>query len=202
MPVNQYAPFYSWVGPGGMNQFLRLAPRGNPRRLPWTSIVRTWQTVGASMAPYPPGCRSPPRDVMPVDPGEALDGVVSRLLDCRRLPSPTTLTSTPSLSGSTCSPGSRHFALWNGEPPHEEPGDRYDVLHLAAEAGSLPEWQGVVSACDRVAGEGAPSTPAPLTRQARSQPARPFTPSAKVPSRAGLAMPAGASVRKVVRGSP
>ncbi|MCB0895000.1 MAG: DUF4865 family protein [Nocardioides sp.] len=140
-PVNQYAPFYSWVGPGGMNQFLFGSPLEGIRADFGRPIVRTWQTVGVFNGPVP--SRLPiaaTRDVAAVDPGEALDGVVSRLLD-----QAIALADHPDLNAVAVGIDpftwqQVHFALWNGEPPHEEPGDRYDVLHLSQpKRGSLPE---------------------------------------------------------------
>ncbi|MFC4786336.1 DUF4865 family protein [Nocardioides sp. MAHUQ-72] len=131
-PVNQYAPFYAWAGPGGMNQFLFGPPFEGIRADFGRPAVRTWQTVGVfngpAAAPMPTAAT---RDVAAIDPAEELDEVVSRLLA-----EATALAHEPDLNAVAVGIDpftwqQVRFALWTSEPPHEEPGDRYEVLHLS-----------------------------------------------------------------------
>ncbi|WP_395695656.1 DUF4865 family protein [Nocardioides sp.] len=140
-PVNQYAPFYSWARSGGMNQFLFGPPFEGIRADFGRPVVRTWQTVGAFNGPVP--SRLPiaaTRDIAAIDPAEALDEVACRLID-----EANALADQPDLNAVSVGIDpftwqQVRFALWKGEPPHEEPGDRYDVLHLSDPLrGSLPE---------------------------------------------------------------
>ncbi|HEU5036670.1 MAG TPA: DUF4865 family protein [Nocardioides sp.] len=131
-PVNQYAPFYLWAGQAGMNRFLFGPPFEGIRADFGRPTVRTWRTIGVFDGASP--SRLPiaaTRDIVAVDPDDALEGVVDRLLD-----QSAALASQPALNviGVGIDPFTWQlvrFALWNAEPPCEAAGDRYEVLHLS-----------------------------------------------------------------------
>jgi hypothetical protein len=140
-PVNQYAPFYLWSGPGGMNQFLFGPPFEGIRADFGRPVVRTWQAAGVFNGPAPSQLPiAATRDIAAIDPGEELEGVVIRLLD-----DASALAIQPGLNAVVVGIDpftwqQVRFALWNSEPPHEEAGDRYEVLHLSQPyRGRLPQ---------------------------------------------------------------
>jgi hypothetical protein len=127
--VNQYAPFYLWRTPEGMNSFLwgpgfrgLSADFGRPQ-------VRHW--LGAGHLPGPavdsePDTATRRTEAIPdgADPGEAVERALAALPD------------DPGLhSAAVAVDPSRwellQLALWHGPAPEQASGTRYQVLHVS-----------------------------------------------------------------------
>ncbi|WP_063733193.1 DUF4865 family protein [Streptomyces sp. RTd22] len=139
--VNAYAPFYLWSAPDAMNRFLWgpgfrgiVQDFGRP-------VVEHWQGLAfhrgpaASTAP-----RTAVRHTTPVpaaaDPATAVDGAVEEL---RRRAAADGMHSA-ALGIDPRGWELVRFTLWAGSAPSDEPGDRYQVLHLSAPGlAALPE---------------------------------------------------------------
>ncbi|MGW6567736.1 DUF4865 family protein [Streptomyces sp. NPDC054975] len=145
-PVNQYAPFYLWNTPGGMNSFLRgpgfqgiVNDFGRPVVQHWTGLAyEEGPAAGAVPRTATRRTSSVPQDVAPGHAvaeavkdhghGSSRDGVVASALAI----------------------DPRHwellsFALWaEGAKIPEDAGDRFQVLHLSA-----PERELLVSRPER-----------------------------------------------------
>ena len=134
--VNQYAPFYLWRTPEGMNSFLwgpgfrgLSADFGRPQ-------VRHW--LGAGYRPGPavdadPATAIRRTEAIPenADPGEAIERALAALPDDPNLHS-TAVAVDPDRWELL------HIALWRGPAPEQAIGTRYRVLHL-----SRPELDGL-----------------------------------------------------------
>ncbi|ATL25871.1 DUF4865 family protein [Streptomyces formicae] len=131
-PVNQYAPFYLWNSPEGMNSFLwgpgfrgLVDDFGRPDVRNWTVLAHE-EGAAASTAPkaairraqrIPDGTPLPEYAVQLAHEAAQLarqDGVVSA-----------TVAVDPHAWEAV------HFSLWDHASPHGE-GDVFDVLHLSA----------------------------------------------------------------------
>ncbi|WP_406206733.1 DUF4865 family protein [Kitasatospora sp. NBC_01560] len=128
-PVNEYAPFYLWRTPEGMNSFLwgpgfrgLGADFGRP-------VVRHWLGTGLSRGPFRGTPVTATRHVerLPenTDPAEAVEAAVGALPD-----HPALHTAAVAVDPSRWE--LLRFALWAGPAPAGEPGTRYRVLHLSA----------------------------------------------------------------------
>ncbi|MFE6856202.1 DUF4865 family protein [Streptomyces sp. NPDC057674] len=132
-PVNQYAPFYLWAAPEGMNSFLWgpgfqgiVHDFGRPVVQHWTGLA---YEEGPASGAAPVGAtrrRTPLGEGAP--PGEAVaDAVARHAREARR----------DGVVASALAIDPRHwellaFTLWAvGEAPADE-GDRFRVLHLSA----------------------------------------------------------------------
>ncbi|MFD8685754.1 DUF4865 family protein [Streptomyces sp. NPDC059651] len=130
-PVNQYAPFYLWTAPEGMNSFLRgpgfqgiVHDFGRPEVQHWTGLS---YEQGPAPAALP---RSATRLRLPVPasapPADAIDAALEESLR---------LAKSPGAVATALAVDPRHwellhFTLWD-HPAPQEPGDRYEVLHLS-----------------------------------------------------------------------
>ncbi|MFF3264454.1 DUF4865 family protein [Streptomyces sp. NPDC002932] len=130
-PVNQYAPFYLWSTPEGMNSFLWgsgfqgvVRDFGRPEVRHWTGLSFA---QGPSSAALP---RSATRRRAPVPESAApADAVEAALEESRRL------AKAPGAVVTALAVDPRHwelvhFTLWDGPAP-EEPGERFEVLHVS-----------------------------------------------------------------------
>ncbi|WP_406055822.1 DUF4865 family protein [Streptomyces sp. NBC_01077] len=132
-PVNQYAPFYLWATPEGMNSFLWgpgfqgiMNDFGRPAVQHWTGL--SYEEGPASAAA--PGAATRRRTPLgeAVAPGDAVaDAVVRHAREARR----------DGVVASALAVDPRHwelltFTLWaDAEAPADE-GERFRVLHLSA----------------------------------------------------------------------
>ncbi|MFD0276986.1 DUF4865 family protein [Kitasatospora sp. NPDC127111] len=128
-PVNQYAPFYLWRTPEGMNAFL-WGPgfRGLSRDF-GRPAVRHWLGSGLSRGPARDTPVAATRHVerLPehTDPAEAVEAALAALPDHPALHT----------AAVAVDPGRwelLRFALWAGPAPDAAPGTRYRVLHLSS----------------------------------------------------------------------
>jgi hypothetical protein len=132
-PVNQYAPFYLWNTPQGMNSFLWgpgfqnvVSDFGRPVVEHWTGLgFARGPAVGA--APQAAG-----RHAEPLEPGAAPAAVIARAL--AELPE---LAARPGVHSVALAVDPRHwellrFTLRQEEAPPAPGEERYEVLHLSA----------------------------------------------------------------------
>lgn len=133
-PVNQYAPFYLWSAPEGMNSFLYgsgfqgiVNDFGRPEVQNWTGLSYLEGTEAGAL----PRTAVRRRESVPEATSPA-PAVEAALEESRRL------AGAPGAVATALAIDPRHwellhFSLWAGEPA-PAPGDRYEVLHL-----SVPE---------------------------------------------------------------
>ncbi|MFF7331327.1 DUF4865 family protein [Streptomyces sp. NPDC008150] len=130
-PVNEYAPFYLWNGPAGMNSFLWGGPFqgivddfGRPEVHQWTGLAYEEGAAGAA------GAVTAVRDVRPVPDGVPLAGLMEEAVTAtRRL---------AAASGAVLAAAAVdarrwelvHFSLWDSGSPAAT-GDVYEVLHVS-----------------------------------------------------------------------
>ncbi len=135
--VNQYAPFYLWRTPEGMNSFLwgpgfrgLSADFGRPQVQHWLGAgFRPGPAVGTAPVTATRHTEAVPEDT---DPGAAIERALAALPDDPDLHS-TAVALDPSRWQLL------HLALWRGPAPEEAPGTRYQVLHLSRpELDALP----------------------------------------------------------------
>ncbi|MFF2324395.1 MULTISPECIES: DUF4865 family protein [unclassified Streptomyces] len=131
-PVNQYAPFYLWVTPEGMNSFLWgpgfdgiVQDFGRPEVQHWIGLAYEEGPASAAL----PRTATRRRTAVPASVAPA-DAVGTAREESRRL------AKTPGAVASALAVDPRHwellhFTLWEQDAP-EVPGDRYEVLHLSA----------------------------------------------------------------------
>jgi hypothetical protein len=131
-PVNQYAPFYLWTTPQGMNSFLWgpgfqgiVDDFGRPEVEHWTGLAFEH---GPATGVTP---RAAARRTLAIPPGEKPAAVVDRALGAVRADA-----ATPGVHSAAVAVDPRrwellHFTLWEHTAPAEA-GDRYQVLHLSA----------------------------------------------------------------------
>ncbi|MFG2594592.1 DUF4865 family protein [Streptomyces sp. NPDC048462] len=130
-PVNQYAPFYLWSTPEGMNSFLWgpgfqgiVRDFGRPEVRHWTGLSFE---LGPSSAALP---RTATRSRSLVAPAAApADAVEAALEESRRL------AKVPGAVVTALAADPRHwelvhFTLWD-DPAPGEPGERFEVLHVS-----------------------------------------------------------------------
>jgi hypothetical protein len=131
-PVNQYAPFYLWADPAGMNQFLLGAPFAGLCADFGRPMVRHWS--GVAFRPGPawrerPTAATRTTSTVPADiplPG-VIDDAVAALDADRDIPGlhSSALVVDPAAWEVT------NFRLWAAEPAAGS-GQRYQVLHVSA----------------------------------------------------------------------
>lgn len=130
-PVNQYAPFYLWARPEGMNAFLWgpgfqgvVQDFGRPE-------VQHWTGLSYEEGPAPHALpRAATRHRSPVPPSVSpADAVEAALAESRRLAKAPGAVST-ALAADPRHWELLHFTLWD-HPAPEAPGDRYQVLHIS-----------------------------------------------------------------------
>lgn len=130
-PVNQYAPFYLWSAPEGMNSFLWgpgfqgiVRDFGRPEVQHWAGLA---YEEGPSSAALP---RTATRRRAPVPASAApADAVDAALEESSRL------AKAPGAVATALAVDPRrwelvHFTLWD-HPAPKEPGERFEVLHLS-----------------------------------------------------------------------
>lgn len=130
-PVNQYAPFYLWSAPEGMNSFLWgpgfqgiVRDFGRPEVQHWAGLA---YEEGPSSAALP---RTATRRRAPVPASAApADAVDAALEENSRL------AKAPGAVATALAVDPRrwelvHFTLWD-HPAPKEPGERFEVLHLS-----------------------------------------------------------------------
>ncbi|QLH20327.1 DUF4865 family protein [Streptomyces sp. Rer75] len=140
-PVNAYAPFYLWSAPDAMNRFL-WGPgfRGIARDF-GRPVVEHWQGLAFHRGPAAGTApRTAVRHTVPVpaaaDPATAVEGAVEEL------PRRAAADGVHSAALGIDPRGWElvRFTLWADSAPSDEPGDRYQVLHLSAPGlAALPE---------------------------------------------------------------
>jgi len=131
-PVNQYAPFYLWNTPQGMNSFLWgpgfqgiVADFERP-------AVEHWTGLGFERGPAVQDTpRAAARRAQPLDPGEDPGAALERAV--KELPE---LAAGPGVHSAALAVDPRHwellhFTLWQHTAPEEPGTDRYQVLHLS-----------------------------------------------------------------------
>jgi hypothetical protein len=130
-PVNQYAPFYLWESPAGMNRFLWggggfhgiVSDFGRPAVRHWTGAALEH---GPDRGSVP---RAATRRTEPFPAEEDPAETVERALGDLRSRTPgvhsTALAVDPHLWELV------HFTLWARDPAPGTPGVRYEVLHLS-----------------------------------------------------------------------
>ncbi|MFG3228992.1 DUF4865 family protein [Kitasatospora sp. NPDC048194] len=129
-PANQYSPFYLWNTSAGMNSFLwgpgfrgLSADFGRP-------VVRHWLGAGlvrnadAGAAAPTSATRTTERLPESVDPAEAVERALAELPGHPGL-------HTAAVAVDPSRWELLRFALWRGPAPEDEPGTRYQVLHLS-----------------------------------------------------------------------
>ncbi|MET9497575.1 DUF4865 family protein [Streptomyces sp. NPDC006552] len=130
-PVNQYAPFYLWTTPQGMNSFLWGAgfqgivrDFGRPPVQHWTGVA--YEEGGAAGRP----ARTAVRRRTPIAEGAELPALMAgAVAETARLAA----TEGAVLAAAAVDPRGWElmtFSLWDHDVP-EAPGDRYQVLHLS-----------------------------------------------------------------------
>lgn len=130
-PVNQYAPFYLWSAPEGMNSFLWgpgfqgiVRDFGRPEVQHWAGLA---YEEGPSSAALP---RTATRRRAPVPasaaPADAVDAALEKSSRLAKAPGAvaTALAVDPRRWELV------HFTLWD-HPAPMEPGERFEVLHLS-----------------------------------------------------------------------
>lgn len=131
-PVNQYAPFYLWNTPEGMNSFLwgagfqaLCADFGRP-------VVEHWTVAGFTPGPaHEAAPRTAVRRAYRLSPGTAPAPAVERALeDMART------AVRPGVHSTALVVDPRHwellhFTLWEDTAPEEPGEERYQVLHLS-----------------------------------------------------------------------
>ncbi|MBO0914153.1 MULTISPECIES: DUF4865 family protein [Streptomyces] len=130
-PVNQYAPFYLWSAPEGMNSFLWgpgfqgiVRDFGRPEVQHWAGLA---YEEGPSSAALP---RTATRRRAPVPASAAPADVVDAALE-----ESSRLAKAPGAVATALAVDPRrwelvHFTLWDHLAP-KEPGERFEVLHLS-----------------------------------------------------------------------
>ncbi|MFD7718731.1 DUF4865 family protein [Streptomyces sp. NPDC059814] len=130
-PVNQYAPFYLWATPEGMNSFLWgpgfqgiVRDFGRPEVQHWAGL--SYEEGPSSAAP--PRTATRRRAPVPASAAPA-DAVGAALEETSRL------AKAPGAVATALAVDPRgwelvHFTLWDRLAP-EEPGERFEVLHLS-----------------------------------------------------------------------
>jgi hypothetical protein len=132
-PVNQYAPFYLWNTPQGMNSFLwgpgfrgLVADFGRP-------VVEHWTGLGFARGPaFGSVPRAAGRRAWPLEPGDDPAAVIAEAL--AELPA---LAARPGTHSVALAVDPRHwelvrFTLRERTAPPAPGEDRYQVLHLSA----------------------------------------------------------------------
>ncbi|MFG2630985.1 DUF4865 family protein [Streptomyces sp. NPDC048473] len=131
-PVNQYAPFYLWATPEGMNSFLWgpgfqgiVQDFGRPEVQHWAGLA--YEEGPASAALPRTATRHRAAVAASVAPADAVEAALD---ESRRL------ARTPGAVATALAVDPRHwellhFTLWEHDAS-EAPGDRYEVLHLSA----------------------------------------------------------------------
>ncbi|MFJ9951621.1 DUF4865 family protein [Kitasatospora sp. NPDC091207] len=128
-PVNQYAPFYLWRTPEGMNSFLwgpgfrgLSADFGRPAVRHWLGAgLRRGVAAGSVVA----ATRRLERVPEGTDPAEAVEAALAALPDDPGL-------HTAAVAVDPDRWELLRVALWTGPAPEADPGTRYRVLHLSA----------------------------------------------------------------------
>ena len=136
-PVNQYAPFYLWNEPSGMNRFLWgpgfrgiVADFGRP-------VVRTWTGLGFERGPaYAERPRAASRTLAPVTPGADPADVIEASLAGLKQHARTLGVHSAALAGDPGCWEVAVFTLWHGTAPDDPAADRFRVLHLCAPGAS------------------------------------------------------------------
>lgn len=131
-PVNQYAPFYLWNTPEGMNSFLwgpgfqgLVNDFGRP-------VVEHWTGLGFFRGPaFDTVPRAAGRRARPIAPGTEPAAVIAGALEEAEA-----LTALPGLHSAALVVDPRHwellrFTLWEDEAPDEPGEERHQVLHLS-----------------------------------------------------------------------
>ncbi|MEU2250805.1 DUF4865 family protein [Streptomyces sp. NPDC019224] len=139
-PVNQYAPFYLWTRPEGMNAFLWGAGFQGVVQDFGRPVVRHWTGLSYERGPARGALpRTATRHRSPVPSSVApADAVEAALEESRRL------AEAPGVVATALAADPRHwellrFTLWD-HPAPKAPGERYQVLHLSSpEQGRLGE---------------------------------------------------------------
>ncbi|MGW2560978.1 DUF4865 family protein [Streptomyces sp. NPDC001514] len=134
--VNQYAPFYLWTAPEGMNAFL-LGPGfqgivndfGRPAVQHWVGLAYDEGREGRASGAAPRTATR--RRVRMREDDTPADAVQEALAEHRRL------AGTEGVVAAAVAVDSRHwelvhFALWAGAAPDAAAGDRFQVLHISA----------------------------------------------------------------------
>ncbi|MFJ2914455.1 DUF4865 family protein [Streptomyces sp. NPDC087228] len=131
-PVNQYAPFYLWATPQGMNSFLWgpgfqgiVRDFGRPEVQHWTGLAYEEGPASAAL----PRTATRHRTAVAASVAPA-DAVGAGLDESRRL------AQSPGAVATALAVDPRHwellhFTLWEHTAP-EAPGERFEVLHLSA----------------------------------------------------------------------
>ncbi|MCX4450763.1 DUF4865 family protein [Streptomyces sp. NPDC087866] len=131
-PVNQYAPFYLWTRPEGMNAFLWgsgfqgiVRDFGRPVVQHWTGLAYEEGPASGAL----PRTATRHRSSVPQSAAPA-DAVEAALEESRRL------AKTPGAVATALAADPRHwellhFTLWD-DPAPKAPGERYQVLHLSS----------------------------------------------------------------------
>ncbi|MER5962108.1 DUF4865 family protein [Streptomyces sp. NPDC002057] len=132
-PVNQYAPFYLWATPEGMNSFLWgpgfqgiVDDFGRPVVQHWTGLSYEEGPAAASVPGTATRRRTPLAEAVP--PGGAVaDAVARHAREARR----------DGVVASALAVDPRHWelltlTLWAGTEAPADEGERFQVLHLSA----------------------------------------------------------------------
>ncbi|MGW5352901.1 DUF4865 family protein [Streptomyces sp. NPDC004031] len=143
-PVNQYAPFYLWNTPEGMNSFLWGAGFQNLCADFGRPTVEHWTGAGFARGPaYGAAPRAAARRALPISPGTAPAEAVGHALEDM-----TRTAALPGVHSTAVVVDPRHwellhFTLWEDTvpgPPTTPDEERYQVLHLSRpELDKLPE---------------------------------------------------------------
>jgi hypothetical protein len=130
-PVNQYAPFYLWESPAGMNRFLWggggfqgiVTDFGRPAVRHWTGVALEHGPDRGSV----PRVATRRTERFPAEEDPAV--TVERALSDLSSPAPGVYST--ALAVDPRGWEVVHFTLWTRDPPPETPGVRYEVLHLS-----------------------------------------------------------------------
>ncbi|HEU4675767.1 MAG TPA: DUF4865 family protein [Motilibacteraceae bacterium] len=131
-PVNQYAPFYLWADPAGMEQFLfgpaflgLCSDFGRPAVRWWTGVAAAEGPAAASAAVHAT------RALEPIDPSAALPDVVA---DLARQTADSAGRDGVVLTATGIDPSGWsivRFTLWAAPAPGDVAGERYQVRHVS-----------------------------------------------------------------------
>jgi hypothetical protein len=133
-PVNQYAPFYLWASPDGMNRFLWGAGFEGLSRDFGRPVVRQWTGLAFEHGPASeaaPGVAT--RRVQPIGPDDDARAVIEAAVVETRERAGEAAVHATALAVDTRAWELVDFTLWEGDAgAPDTPGATYEVLHLSS----------------------------------------------------------------------
>ncbi|WP_055589167.1 DUF4865 family protein [Peterkaempfera griseoplana] len=131
-PVNQYAPFYLWTAPEGMNRFLWGPGFGGIREDFGRPVVQHWTGLGFHRGPAWGGTpRAAARQAVPVSADADPARLVEEALNAQAKQSDSDGLHSSALAVDPRTWELLHFTLWAETIPDDLAGARYAVHHLS-----------------------------------------------------------------------